>query len=101
MPAGQVPQALKKLLDDGKIEEATAILATASAKLAETPRALLPLLEGLDRERKNDALVAVAVKLQELGILPIEGALFEMRVKMRQAAYPAALRLIEKILTSG
>jgi len=101
MGAEQTLQKIRDLLDGGDAAQAASLIADSSTQLGTDPRAILPLLQSLDRSRKNDALLTVVAKLQELDILPIEAAIFEMRVKLRESAYPQAMRLVEKILAAG
>ena len=85
-------------MDQGQSERALALIAESSALFADDPRALVPLLDSLDRQRKKEALLTVIAKLQELDILPLECAIFELRTTFRDAAYPQALQIAEKIL---
>ena len=94
-------QKLHQMLDQGQSEAALVLIAESSAMLAEDPRALVPLLDSLDRQRKKEALLAVIVKLQEFDILPLECAIFELRTTFRDAAYPQALQLADKILAQA
>jgi tetratricopeptide (TPR) repeat protein len=98
MTAEQRLQKLHELLDEGQTGEAAALIDKSSEQFAEEPRALLPLLDSLDRQRKTEALLALLAKLKDLDFLPLECAIFELRVKFRDGAYPEALRLIDKIL---
>lgn len=98
MTAELTLQKLHQMLDQGQSEEATALIAESSALLAEDPRALIPLLDSLDRQRKKEPLLAVIAKLQEFDILPLECAIFELRTTFRDAAYPQALQIADKIL---
>src|SRR5262249_41057173 len=53
---------------------------------------------GLDRQRKDDALLGFVDKLRAHDILMLECTIFELRVKFRAGAYPQALRLVDRIL---
>jgi tetratricopeptide (TPR) repeat protein len=92
-------QKLQKALDDGQAEKAGALLVASASEFAKDPRALLPVLDGLDRQRKDEALNTIVAKVQELNILPLESAIFEMRLKFRATRYGEALRIIDKVLT--
>lgn len=91
-------QKLHQMLDQGQSQQALVLIAESSAMFVEDPRALVPLLDSLDRQRKKEALLAVIAKLQEFDILPLECAIFELRTTFRDAAYPQALQIAEKIL---
>lgn len=91
-------QNLQVALDDGQVDKATSVLAASAAELANDPRVLLPLLDALDRQRKDEILGVVAGKVQELNLLPLEAAVFDLRVKFRAGRYPQALRLVERVL---
>ena len=91
-------QKLQVALDDGQIDKAASVLAASAAELSKDPRVLLPLLDALDRQRKDDVLAAFAVKVQELNLLPLETAIFDLRVKFRGSQYAQALRLVDRVL---
>src|SRR5262249_54562269 len=92
-------QKLQKALDDGQVEKAGTLLVASASEFAKDPRALLPVLDGLDRQRKDEALNAIVAKVQELNILPLESAIFEMRLKFRATRYGEALRVVDKVLS--
>lgn len=92
-------QQLQKALDDGQIEAALALVGASKDELSSGPRALLPVLDALDRQKKNELLGALATTLQSLDILPLEASIFDLRVKFRTARYDDALRVVEKILS--
>ena len=98
MTAERTVQELHQMLDLGQSEGAVALIAESSVLFAEDTRVLVPLLDSLDRQRKKEPLLAVIAKLQELDILPLECAIFELRTTFREAAYPQALQIAEKIL---
>jgi len=91
-------QRLQKALDDGHSEKAVSALAAAATDLSKEPRALLPILEGLDRQKKDELLATVVAKAQELNLLPLETAIFELRMKFRAGQHRDALRLVDKAL---
>jgi tetratricopeptide (TPR) repeat protein len=92
-------QKIQQLLDDEQSEKATVVIAQSLVKLSQEPRAMLPILDGLDRDRKHTALLPIIAKLQEANILPLECAIFDMRMKFRTGDHGNALRIIDKILT--
>lgn len=89
---------LQKALDDGQVDKAAGLLVASAADLAKEPRALLPVLDALDRQKKDEMLAAITAKVQELNLLPLETAIFDLRVKFRGGQYSQALRLIDRIL---
>lgn len=99
MTAEQTLQKLHQLLEEGQSVEAAALIDKSSGPLAEESRSLLPLLDGLDRQRKDEALLGIVARLRKHDILPLECMIFELRVKFRDGSYPQALRLIERILS--
>ncbi len=92
-------QKLQEALDESQIEKAGTLLASRATELSQEPRVLLPVLDGLDRQRKDEVLNAILAKVQELNILPLESAIFDLRLKFRAAKYGEALRTVDKILT--
>lgn len=98
MTAEQTLQTLHQLLEEGQTAEAAALIDNESGQLAAEPRSVLPLLDGLDRQRKDKALLAIVAKLREHKILVLECTIFELRVKFREGSYPQALRLADRIL---
>lgn len=98
MAAEQTLQSLHQLLEEGQTAEAAALIGQTSGLLAAEPRALLPLLDGLDRQRKERALLAIIARLQEHQILMLECMIFELRVRFREGSYPQALQLVDRIL---
>jgi tetratricopeptide (TPR) repeat protein len=91
-------QKLHQLLEEGQSVEAAALIDTSPGQFAGDPRSLLPLLDGLDRQRKDEALLGIVTKLRKHDILLLECMIFELRVKFRDGSYPQALRLIDRIL---
>lgn len=91
-------QELQKALDDGLIEKATALVGASVNELSSGPRALLPVLDALDRQKKNELLSALAATLQNFNILPLESSIFDLRAKFRAGSYGDALQAVEKIL---
>lgn len=91
-------QKLQQMLESGQTDKAVATIAASQAQLSEEPRALLPLLDGLDRQRNATALQPVVEKLQELNILPLETSIFDLRLKFRAGAHAEALRAVDKVL---
>jgi tetratricopeptide (TPR) repeat protein len=98
MTVEKILRKMHQLLEEGQTEEAAELIAKSSTHPTEEPRVLLTLLDTLDRQRKKDALLAVVAKLQEFEVLPLECAIFELRMRLRDAEYPQALRLVDKIL---
>ena len=90
---------LQKALDEGQADNAFAALAAGAAEFSKDPRALVPVLEGLDRQRKDALLAAVVAKVQEMKLLPLETAVYELRLKFRAGEHRDALRLVEKVLS--
>src|SRR6185312_15880166 len=92
-------QQLQKALDDGQIDKAVALVGASVDELSRGPRALLPVLDALDRQKKNGPLSALAATLRDLNILPLEASIFDLRAKFRAARYDDALQVVEEILT--
>lgn len=91
-------QKLRQMLDAGHAEKAVATLGAEQAQLAEEPRALLPLLDGLDKQRNAAVLQPLVEKLQELNILPLETSIFDLRLKFRAGDHTKALQAVDKVL---
>lgn len=92
-------QKLQVALDDGQVDKAISVLAASAAELASDSKVLLPFLDALDRQRKDEILASLAGKVQELNLLPLEAAIFDLRVKFRAGQYPQALRLVDRVLS--
>src|SRR5260370_22888517 len=92
-------QKINQLIDEGQSEKVTAVIAQSLPKFSQEPRALLPILDGLDRQKNHTALLSVITKLQESNILQLECLIFDLRMKFRTSDYGGALRIIDKILT--
>ncbi|WP_422002544.1 hypothetical protein [Reyranella sp.] len=101
MTIARTLQTLQQMLDAGRADEAAATIGAAHAELAKDPRALLPLLDGLDRQRNAVALQSLVAKIQELNLLPLESSIFELRLKFRAGDYAAALQVVERVLSYG
>lgn len=91
-------QKLQQMLDTGQAQKAAATIASSQAELAEEPRALLPILDELDRQRNVDAMQPIIEKLQEFNILPLETSIFDLRMKFRAGDHAKALRAADKVL---
>lgn len=92
-------QQLQKALDDGQIAKAVALVGDSVNELSSDPRALIRVLDALDRQKKNEPLSALAASLQNFNILPLEASIFVLRAKFRMGSYGDALQAIERILT--
>ncbi|HQS16776.1 MAG: hypothetical protein B7Y08_11510 [Rhodospirillales bacterium 24-66-33] len=92
-------QKLQQLLDAGDVAKAVATIATGHADLSKEPRELLPVLNELDRQRNAAVLQPILEKLQELNLLPLESAIFDLRIRFRASDHVGALRTVENILT--
>lgn len=71
---------------------------TSAEPPAQDPRELLAALEGLDRQRDDNALVAMIESVRARSILALECAIFEMRVKYRAGDDKSTLQAIDKVL---
>lgn len=91
-------QKINQLLDDGQAEKASAVIVQSLAKLSLDPRSILPILDGLDRERKHTTLLPIITKLQESNFLQLECLMFDLRIKFRTGDYVGALKSVDKIL---
>lgn len=91
-------QKLQQMLDAGHVEKAVATLGAAQEQLTEEPRALLPVLDDLYKQRNEGALQPLLEKLQELNILPLETLIFDLRLKFRAGDHAMALRAVDKVL---
>jgi tetratricopeptide (TPR) repeat protein len=89
---------VSSLLNDGQTEAASAAIAESATDLSQDPRVLMPILDGLDRQRKDEAIAPLIEKLQELNILPLECSIFDMRMKFRGARYGEALKAVDRVL---
>lgn len=94
-------ETIQAALDAGEVDRAASALAASAAELAKDPRVLLPLLDALDRQRKDDVLAAFAGKVQELNLLPLETTIFDLRTKFRARQYAQALRLADRVLAQS
>lgn len=91
-------QQLQQMLEAGQPQKAAAAIASSQAELAEDPRALMPILDELDRQRNAAALQPIIEKLQEFNILPLETSIFDLRLKFRAGEHAQALRAADKVL---
>jgi tetratricopeptide (TPR) repeat protein len=91
-------ETVTKLLDDGQPEKATVAIAESAPELSQDPRALLTILDGLDRQRKDETIAPLLAKLQELNLLTLECTVFDMRLKFRGNKFGEALKAVDKIL---
>lgn len=92
-------QKLQQFLDAGDAAKAVATIASAHAELSKEPRELLPILNELDRQRNAAVSQPIIKKLQELDLLPLESAVFDLRNSFRASDHVGALRAVEMILT--
>lgn len=92
-------QKLQQFLDAGEAEKAASTIAAAHVVFSENPRSLLPILNELDRQRNVAALQPILDKLQELNLLPLESAIFDMRTRFRARDHLNALQAVDRILT--
>src|SRR5690242_19285067 len=94
-------QQLQKPVEEGQIATALRCITEAAPELSEEPRALLPRIDTLDRQRRDELLAPLVAKLQELDILSREMSVFELRLKFRAGRDSEALRVVERILAAN
>jgi len=87
-----------RLVDDGQLEKAVAAIDVSQVQFSLQPRALIPMLEDLDRKRDDRTLRVVINKVQQLNLLPLEAAIFDLRMRFRAADHPGALSAVERVL---
>ncbi len=91
-------QKLQQMLAAGEVENAASTIQSCREELSGEPRALLPLLDQLDRDRNTSVLQPLIEKLQEINLLPLESAIFDLRMKFRDGNHAEALRAVDKVL---
>ncbi len=98
MTVGATLQELQQMLAAGEVENAAATIESRREEFSGEPRALLPILDQLDRERNTTALRPLIEKLQEINLLPLEAAIFDLRMKFRAGNHAQALQSVDKVL---
>lgn len=94
----QIADGINALLDGGNAVEAAQRAGEAIDQISEQPRTVLRILDALDKQRNDVALTGLLTKIEGQNILPVESLIFSLRAKFRAGDYPAALRLVNRIL---
>ncbi len=66
--------------------------------LAQEPRAILPVLDALDRQKNDKALLQLIERLEREDKLRLETLIFTLRLRFRADDYPSALQAVDMIL---
>lgn len=98
MTTQDVSTKLSKFLDEGRAEEAAAWVAESLGDLAQEPRAILPVLDALDRQKNDKALLQLIERLEREDKLRLETLIFTLRLRFRADDYPSALQAVDMIL---
>ena len=87
-----------RLSEPGEAERAAAAIVQCSHQACEEPRAVLRVLDALDKQKKDADLHSLIAKLENHNILHQELLVYKLRVWFRAADYRNALRVIDDIL---
>lgn len=98
MPTEQHIAEITRLLDQGMIGQAAHLSVRVLGELVDQPKVILRILGALDKTRRDQELDELAIILEGMGLLPVQSAIFRLRVKFRAEDFDAALGIIDQIL---
>lgn len=89
---------LSDFLTKGQAEDAAVLVGESLTELSDEPRAILPVLDALDKQKKDEVLLQLVERLESEDRLRLEASVFRLRVQFRAGDHANALRTIDLIL---
>lgn len=89
-------------LDDRRFEAAVDLATAALGEISDGQgRALVRIMEALDKQRQDTMLASFAETVAAHGLLPVESGIFRLRVAFRAGDYSGALAIADAILAAS
>lgn len=89
---------LQGLLDTGETARAATYTTEILSKLAEEPFAIRPVLDRLDRQKQDEALLQLVTELARERRLRLDALVYTLRVHFRAGDHQASLQTVNAIL---